>query len=284
MTIPSAETITPCTYPGCTNPAEPLPAGAPAGATRFCPDPEHNSLGAFRKFRAKRQQRKEDRRAAAKTKEAAALASIPVPHSPAAPPFGQVFGAEMVPAPAPQPDDTVAEEASTEAQNSGMEPTSREAAVSAAMTDMAVMPTADADDATRTRDAIVALIHQLSSDLPVYIEELALITDSAAAEARIETVTRAAAQRIIASEGRAELAEEAADMAVAALDAAMEKFEAEAAGVREEADRKVADAEFVRAELERYRERVGMLEVRLDAVRDESDQLRRERAGLPTTE
>jgi hypothetical protein len=41
----------------------------------------------------------------------------------------------------------------------------------------------------------------------------------------------------------------------------------------------VADAEFVRAELERYRERVAALEVRLDAVRDEADELRRHRAA-----
>ena len=37
---------------------------------------------------------------------------------------------------------------------------------------------------------------------------------------------------------------------------------------------------IVRAELERYRERVGTLEVRLDKIRDEADELRREKTGL----
>ncbi|GLX19586.1 MULTISPECIES: hypothetical protein [Streptomyces] len=140
---------------------------------------------------------------------------------------------------------------------------------------------ADRGEAARSRDTVVALVQQLSAELPAYIEELALITDSAAAEARIETVARASAQRVLAAEERATLAEEAADMAVAALDAASDEFAQETAAIREEAARKVADAEFVRAELERYRERVGMLEVRLDAVRDEADGLRRARAAAP---
>ncbi|MFG3657017.1 hypothetical protein [Streptomyces sp. NPDC047706] len=45
---------------------------------------------------------------------------------------------------------------------------------------------------------------------------------------------------------------------------------------------KTSDPAFVRAELERYRERVGMLEARLDAVRDEADELRREKAARAT--
>ena len=150
------------------------------------------------------------------------------------------------------------------------------------MTAMAAMPAVDGDRAAQSRDDLVALIMRLATDLPSYIEELAIITDSAAAEARIETVTRAAAQRILAAEERVALAEEAGDMAVAALDAATEKFAEETAAIREETGRQVADAEFVRAELERYRERVGMLEIRLDAVRDETDELRREKAARST--
>ncbi|WP_318212221.1 hypothetical protein [Streptomyces sp. SJL17-1] len=144
---------------------------------------------------------------------------------------------------------------------------------------VASMAMAARGDGAQTRDAVVALIKQLAADLPAYIEELAIITDSAAAEARIETVTRASTQRILAAEERATLAEEAADMAVSALDAATQQFAEETTAIREEAAHKVADAEFVRAEPEHYRERVGMLEVRLDAVRDEADELRRARGA-----
>ncbi|WP_338498866.1 hypothetical protein [Streptomyces sp. SJL17-4] len=150
-----------------------------------------------------------------------------------------------------------------------------------AVEDVASVAMAARGDGAQTRDAVVALIKQLAADLPAYIEELAIITDSAAAEARIETVTRASTQRILAAEERATLAEEAADMAVSALDAATQQFAEETTAIREEAAHKVADAEFVRAELEHYRERVGMLELRLDAVRDEADELRRARGAPP---
>ncbi|MGW2014911.1 hypothetical protein [Streptomyces sp. NPDC001927] len=119
------------------------------------------------------------------------------------------------------------------------------------------------------RDDLVALINQLATDLPGYIEELAIITDSAAAEARIETLTE-----------RTALAEEAAEMAVAELDAATRRFEAETEKIRKETAQQVADVEFVRAELERNRERVAQLEERLDKVRDEADAARRERGEL----
>ncbi|UKY54713.1 hypothetical protein [Streptomyces inhibens] len=298
----TVETVPTCAYPGCTHPPE-LPAPDAQGpAPRYCGHPEHNALGAFRKFRAKRQQRKEDKRVAAEAKKAATEdakgAQAPAAqqcwpaasgqasgadtahgapgHTPATEAVpqasGQVPGAEVVPqelGPAPVADASEqaeqAEQAPAEAVNSDMEA-------------MAVMSMVDSDHAAQSRDALVALIKQLTTDLPSYIEELAIITDSAAAEARIETVTRASAQRILAAEERATLAEEAADMAVTALDAAQQKFAEETAAIREETARQVADAEFVRAELERYRERVGTLEVRLDAVRDEADELRRARA------
>ncbi|MFI1280040.1 hypothetical protein ACH4U5_04640 [Streptomyces sp. NPDC020858] len=290
MTAETVETVHVCAYPGCTNPPEPQAPDAQGPAPRYCEHPEHNALGAFRKFRAKRQQRKEDKRAAAETKKAAKDgangAGAPAPgqtwptagtahgapaHTPApetvAQPSGQVPGAEVVPQELGQTSAVVAsEQASAEAEPC----------------DMGAMATGDGDRAAHSRDALVALINQLATDLPAYIEELAIITDSAAAEARIETVTRAAAQRILAAEERAALAEEAGDMAVAALDAATEKFAEESAVIREETGRQVADAEFVRAELERYRERVALLEVRLDAVRDETDELRREKAARST--
>ncbi|MEJ8661071.1 hypothetical protein [Streptomyces sp. MS1.AVA.4] len=305
MTVETIETIPNCAYPGCTNPPEPPTAGAQGPAPRYCPHPDHNALGAFRKFRAKRLQRKEDRRAAAEAKKAAKEGAqgtqAPVaeqsssaafgqaspagaapgavgrtPATDAAPQaFGQVPGAEVVPQELVQaPAAEGIEEGSAEALDDEM----------MAMMDMPVA--ADAP-AAQSRDALVALINQLaghvnqlSTDLPGYIEELAIITDSAAAEARIETVTRAAAQRILAAEQRATLAEEAGDMAIAQLEAGEQKFAEETAAIREETARQVADAEFVRAELERYRERVSMLEVRLDSVRDEADELRRARAGL----
>lgn len=278
MTVESTETVPTCAYPGCTNPAEPHAHGAQGPAPRYCEHPEHNALGAFRKFRAKRQQRKEDKRVAAEAKKAAKdeakgteapVAGQPWPAA-TAHAAGVAPGAEVVPQEHGQaPVADASEQASVEAVTSEM----------TAMADMAVMSMTDGDGAAQSRDAVVTLIKQLATDLPAYIEELAIITDSAAAEARIETVTRAAAQRILAAEERATLAEEAADMAVTALDTAQQKFAEETAAIREETARQVADAEFVRAELERYRERVGMLEVRLDAVRDEADELRRERAA-----
>ncbi|MBG0852175.1 hypothetical protein I2W78_10070 [Streptomyces spinoverrucosus] len=276
----TVETVPTCAYPGCTNPPEPAAPDAQGPASRYCGHPEHNALGAFRKFRAKRQQRKEDKRAAAEAKKAAKeeamAAQAPVdghawPTIEAVPQAsGQVPGAEVVPHQHGQaPADGASEPAPMEAVHSEME----------AMAAMAAMPVVDNDRAAQSRDDLVALIKQLATELPSYIEELAIITDSAAAEARIETVTRASAQRILAAEERATLAEEAADLAIAELDAGQQKFAEETAAIREETARQVADAEFVRAELERYRERVGMLEVRLDAVRDEADELRRARAA-----
>ncbi|MGW2701633.1 hypothetical protein [Streptomyces sp. NPDC001340] len=268
MTVESVETAPTCAYPGCTMPPVPHAPDAQGPAPRYCGHPEHNALGAFRKFRAKRQQRKEDKRAAAEAKKAAEGAA----KGAQAPVAGQVPVGEVVP---PQPGHAPVADASEQVPAEAM---------TSEMTAMTAMATVEADQDARSRDSLVALIEQLATDLPVYIEELAIITDSAAAEARIETVTRACAQRILAAEERAALAEEAADMAVAALDAAQEKFAEETAAIREGAARQVADAAFVRAELERYRERVGLLEVRLDAVRDETDALRRERAGRSTAE
>ncbi|MFE0731676.1 hypothetical protein ACFW2X_26195 [Streptomyces antibioticus] len=128
------------------------------------------------------------------------------------------------------------------------------------------MTRVDSDRGARSRDALVTLIKQLATDLPACLEELAIVTASAAAEARIEKVARASALRILTAEERATLAEEAAAVAVTALDTAQQKVAEESAAIREETARQVARAAFVRAELERYRERVGMLEVRLDAV------------------
>ncbi|WP_040905759.1 hypothetical protein [Streptomyces griseoflavus] len=263
MSTNSVETPAPtCSYPDCTQPAEP---GAQGAGPHFCGHPDHNALGAFRKFRAKRQQRREEKRAAAKAKEAAKSVQAPAvgqaqgPHGYAQPP-----AAPRVQAQAPAPVQAAV---------------AMEAVDSETMELMASMSAADdGDRAAQSRDALVSLIKQLSTELPAYIEELAIITDSAAAEARIDTVTRASAQRILAAEQRTTLAEAAADLAVTALDAAEQKFAEETAAIREDAARQVADAAFVRAELERCRERVSMLEVRLDAVRDEADELRRARA------
>ncbi|MEU4049867.1 hypothetical protein AB0F09_11770 [Streptomyces olivaceus] len=276
MTAGSVETVPTCAYPGCEMPAESPAPGAQGPAPHFCPDPEHNSLGAFRKIRAKRQQRKADKREAAGAKKAAKKAAKD----------GQAPAVEQQPWPA------ASAETPATGTTSGTEtapPASEQDAVAAQDVDgemaaLMAMTTAEGDRAAQSRDALVTLMEQLVTELPGYIEELAVITDSAAAEARIETVTRACAQRILAAEGRAALAEEAGDMAVAALDVAQEKFTEETTAIREETARQVADAEFVRAELERYRERVSMLEVRLDAVRDEADELRRERAARPTAD
>ncbi|MFF3245454.1 hypothetical protein ACFYWY_17380 [Streptomyces sp. NPDC002870] len=300
MTVETVDTVPTCAYPGCTNPPESPAPGVQGPEPRYCRHPDHNALGAFRKFRAKRMQRKEDKRAAAEAKKAAeedakvawapvfeqswpaaagqapAVGAAPsasgqTPATDAVPQaLGHAPGADWTPQELEQaPAADALEEAPTEAMNSEM----------MAMPEVSM---ADSAPAAQSRDALVALINQLATDLPAYVEELAIITDSAAAEARIETVTRASAQRILAAEQRAALAEEAGDMAVAQLDAAQQKFVEETAAIREETARQVADAEFVRAELERYRERVGTLEVRLDAVRDEADELRREKAKLPT--
>ncbi|MFJ8630823.1 hypothetical protein [Streptomyces sp. NPDC093568] len=281
MSTNAVETAAPtCSYPDCTQPADP---GAQGAGPHFCGHPEHNALGAFRKFRAKRQQRKEEKRAAAMAKEAAKFVQAPAveeaqsasqghPHG-----YAQAPGASQVPAQVTTPvEASVAMEALVAMEAA----VAMEAVDSETMELMASMSAADdSGRAAQSRDDLVALIKQLSAELPAHIEELAIFTDSAAAEARIDTVTRASAQRILAAEERTALAEAAADMAVTALDAAEQKFAEETAAIREDAARQVADAEFVRAELERYRERVSMLEVRLDAVRDEADELRHARAA-----
>ncbi|MFH7595721.1 hypothetical protein WDV06_11545 [Streptomyces racemochromogenes] len=273
MTVETVETAPTCAYPGCTHAPEPKAPGTEGPASRYCDHPDHNALGAFRKFRAKRQQRKEDKRAAADARKAAKEGANGA--AGAAPVAGQAWPASSAPG---------AEAVSPAHGHTAATGTSEPALALKAMETTeatASMATAECGDGAQPRDTVVALIKQLSAELPAYIEELAIITDSAAAEARIETVTRASAQRILAAEERATLAEEAADMAVAALDAAIEKFALETTEIREEAAGRVADAEFVRAELERYRERVGMLEVRLDAVRDEADALRRAHVATP---
>ncbi|MER5929906.1 hypothetical protein [Streptomyces sp. NPDC002054] len=289
MTVESVETVPTCAYPGCTHAPEPKAPGAEGPASRYCDHPDHNALGAFRKFRAKRQQRKEDKRAAAEAakaaKEEAKGAAQAAPVAGQSWPTSSVPGAEVVSqehghAPAAETSEPAPAPALAPAEAVHSEMGSTEEAMEA-MEAVASMAMADCGDGAQSRDTVVALIKQLSADLPAYIEELAIITDSAAAEARIETVTRASAQRILAAEERATLAEEAADMAVTALDTAADKFAQETTAIREEAAHKVADAEFVRAELERYRERVAMLEVRLDAVRDEADELRRARVATP---
>ncbi|MFE5541394.1 hypothetical protein [Streptomyces sp. NPDC056492] len=218
----TVETLPLCAYPECPNHPEAPTPGNPE--PRYCAHPDHNALGAFRKFRAKWQQRKDEKRQAAEAKEAAGTAPAAD-----APPVGR---------------------------------------------------TTEGADGSGPRADLVALVSRLAADLPGYIEELALITDSAAAEERIRAVTQAAAQRTLDAEQRTALAEEAADMAVAQLDLAKHRFEEEADKIREDAAQQVADAAFVRAELERYRERVAQLEERLDAVREEADAARRERSEL----
>ncbi|MFI6931978.1 hypothetical protein [Streptomyces sp. NPDC050287] len=280
----TVETVPTCAYPGCTNPPEPQAPDAQGTAHRYCEHPEHNALGAFRKFRAKRQQRKEDKRTAAEAKKAAKEAAKGAENPVVEPSWPATSSAAGVAHGGPWPT-SAAQALPQELGQAPLVAASEQAPVEALKSEMAAMaaaPMGDGDRAAQSRDSIVALIKQLAADLPAYIEELAIITDSAAAEARIETVTRAAAQRILAAEERAALAEEAGDMAVAALDAAQQEFTEETTAIREETARQVADAEFVRAELERYRERVGMLEVRLDAVRDEADELRREKASRST--
>lgn len=262
MTVETAPT---CAYPDCTQPAEPPTPGAQQHAPRFCAHPDHHALGAFRKFRARRQQRKEDKRAATEARK-------------------EAKAGRTATAPPTSPTETTLDEQASAPVTAVAEQTPMEAGIRDLAAAMMAAPATNGDRATQSRDDLVTLIKQLATDLPAYLEELAIITDSAAAESRIETVTRAAAQRILAAEERAALAEEAADMAVSALDSAGEKFAQETATIREETARQVADAEFVRAELERYRERVAMLEVRLDAVRDETDELRRARTPqAPTT-
>ncbi|MFI7360343.1 hypothetical protein ACIBTP_41370 [Streptomyces avidinii] len=221
----TVETLPHCAYPECTNHPEAPTADNPA--PRYCAHPDHNPLGAFRKFRAKRQQRKDEKRQAAEAKMAAKVAGAPVDHT-------------------------------TEATM---------------WTAMEAAP--EGKDASGTREDLVALISLLATDLPGYIEELAIITDSAAAEARIRTVTKAAAQRTLDAEQRTALAEEAANLAIAQLDVSKHRFAEETEKIREETAQQVADVEFVRAELERYRERVAQLEERLDKVREEADAARR---------
>ncbi|MER5474734.1 hypothetical protein [Streptomyces sp. NPDC002685] len=277
----TTETVPTCAYPGCTNPPEPPAPDAQGPASRYCEHPDHNALGAFRKFRAKRTQRKEDKRAAAAAKKAAEEEAKDGQEPVVEPSSHAAFEQVAAPGVAPNALGQMPAMAAVP-QELGQAPATEafDQASMASVTDELSMPGVDGTRAAQSRDALVALISRLATDLPAYIEELAIITDSAAAEARIETVTRACAQRILAAERRATLAEEAGDMAVAQLDAAEQKFAEETAAIRTETARQVADAEFVRAELERYRERVGMLEVRLDAIRDEADELRRGKSTL----
>lgn len=94
------ETVPTCAYPGCTHAPEPKTPGAEGPASRYCDHPDHNALGAFRKFRAKRQQRKEDKRAAAEAKkgakEEAKVAAQAAPLAGQSWPTSSVPGAEVV--------------------------------------------------------------------------------------------------------------------------------------------------------------------------------------------
>ena len=158
MTVETDETdetveIAPtCAYPGCTHASEPQAPGAQGTAPRYCGHPEHDALGAFRTFRAERQQHKEDRRAAAEAKKGE---QAPVAEQ-AWPAIAEA--AEQVPA---------------EAVSSG---TAAGAAVAEA-------GTGDHAAAARSRDDLVGLIERLAADLPSSIEELAIIANSASAEA-----------------------------------------------------------------------------------------------------
>ncbi|MFF4262964.1 hypothetical protein [Streptomyces virginiae] len=59
----TVETLPLCAYPECTHhPEAPTPENP---EPRYCAHPEHNALGAFRRFRAKRQQRRDEKRQAA---------------------------------------------------------------------------------------------------------------------------------------------------------------------------------------------------------------------------
>ncbi|MQY20094.1 hypothetical protein [Nocardia macrotermitis] len=181
----ATESIPTCAYPGCENRAEPAEPGAPAAAPQYCANPDHNSLGVFRRLRARRKQRKSEREEAKSvgTQNGSSIAPT----------------AADVPEPAP---------------------------------DRAV------DAAMQSRAALVHLLERLSADLPGYLEELAVITDSAVAEARIEAITRAAAEQVLVAERRALLAEQAADLAVTELEKAEAQFAAQVDRIRNEtADR-----------------------------------------------
>ncbi|MBB5915953.1 multidrug efflux pump subunit AcrA (membrane-fusion protein) [Nocardia transvalensis] len=93
----------------------------------------------------------------------------------------------------------------------------------------------------QSRAALVDLLERLSAELPDYLEELAVITDSAAAEARIEAITRAAAEQALVAERRALVAEQAADLAVIELERAEAQLAAQVDRIRiETADRLAA--------------------------------------------
>ncbi|MER7827024.1 hypothetical protein ABTX85_31195 [Streptomyces sp. NPDC096097] len=75
-------------------------------------------------------------------------------------------------------------------------------AARAATEAMTAEPAMTGEGGSGARDDLVALISRLSTELPGYIEELAIVTDSAAAEERIRTVTEAAARRTLEAERR----------------------------------------------------------------------------------
>ncbi|MFD9036434.1 hypothetical protein ACFVZW_35665, partial [Streptomyces sp. NPDC059567] len=177
MTVETVDTVPTCAYPGCTHAPEPKAPGEEGPASRYCDHPDHNALGAFRKFRAKRQQRKEDKRAAAEARKAAkeeakgAAQAAPVPGE--SWPASSVPGAAVVSrehghAPTAEVSEPTLPPPSAEAVHGELG--SMEEAMEAVASSMAM---ADCGDGAQSRDTVVALIKQLSADLPAYIEELA---------------------------------------------------------------------------------------------------------------
>lgn len=264
-----------CAYPGCElPPLAPVP-GSGEPAPQYCDHPEHNALGAFRQFRARRKQRKWDK-VEAKAAKKNGGAPDAAPAFAAEVPSADAPAAGFVPAPAAEPDTTqevpVVEQAAAVEEVAVMEQVS-------VMEQAAVVEQAEPESMVLAgrmhRQNLVDVLTDLAAELPRYIEELAIITDSAAAEERIADVTRVSTQRIIAAEERALLAEQAAEQAVDKLDETQREQAAEIEAVRTETSRQVADAEHTRTELERQRERVASLEERLDKIRDEADEARR---------
>ncbi len=203
----ATESIPTCAYPGCDNRAEPAEPGAPAAAPQYCANPDHNSLGVFRRLRARRKQRKSER------EETKSLGTQNAPGT--AEPTGPVV--------------TDPESVGGLGMPEGW-PESPEPA-----------PTRAVDAAMQSRAALVDLLERLSAELPDYLEELAVITDSAAAEARIEAITRAAAEQALVAERRALVAEQAADLAVIELERAEAQLAAQVDRIRiETADRLAA--------------------------------------------
>ncbi|MEY9934068.1 hypothetical protein ABH926_008732 [Catenulispora sp. GP43] len=270
MTQQTLNTPHVCDYPGCENPAEPTVPGTSTAAPRFCADPDHNPLNLFRRFRARRQQKN------AGVDKAIVAADTTV-----------VAG----------DDNTVAAQASTSASWLSSAPAPEELELAVPIAPEAVEQAQDkismavavakaaATDAPgeahyASREKIVELIGQLSALLPSYIEELASITDSETAESRIAAVTRVAARQSVAAEQRALIAEAAADLAIQDLDTARKHFSELADQLRQDTARQEADGRYAKDELERARERIALLEVRIDEVRAEADTARRALAAL----